>query len=1055
MRKIYLALLALLVTPIVGAQVLFTENFDAGIGAWTVTDFLSDGNTWFGTTAGYGGGGTNFLDGTEFAMVDSDADGNGTEMIEDLTSGAFDATLFGPTVILTFDHYFRFLNTSDTGLVEVYDGAAWQTVATFVGASLGAWNAPDQQIIDVSAFANANMQIRFHYNDGNVWAWYWAVDNVVVSALVADDLGVAAVLNTSGFGLTAAENIDINVENFGGSPAINIPVYYSINGGAAVGPELVAGPIAPGGNANYTFAATADFSIPGPYSIVAWTEYVGDGDALNDTSSVDIINAVNSVVSLPLCLDFDAAADVTISNGLANNLIVGGLAEVIFDAGPGGGRLRTNAGVGYAQSGTRALTLDMDPSAAVTTNYVRIHLNMSNYDATTDVILMDYSIMEHGDELHPEDSVWLRGSDVDPWIGVADWNALTGGTNGVYFTDSDIDVSALLNANAQNFSATFEIRFGQSDNFPSTSTTASDGMTIDDVCLRQLTNVNASPLAVISPSNNACGNELMVVCATFENLGVDTLFTMPVTLNWTDGVSSGSEIVTYTDTLLWNEIDTVCFTPINSTAGGTFTFEVVTGLVGDEDMFDDTLSIDIDIVNITLDIDTAYCIASGDSLALASNVVVPGAVYNWYDSLVGGSLIYTGDTLFTGPLMGDTSYFVQSGSSYTFNIGAPDILIGASGTYSNYPDGLLFDVAEAIVIDSLTIYPEGAGDVVIRLLDNLGTPISSVTVTIAAPAVAFDPVRIGVNLPVGIGTGWQLDAVGTTVTQMMRNSGGGIYPYSEAGVMDITGAINGLAGYYYFWYDWQVSVGGCPSNRYEVEVGVNPTVTPADPGADLCVDDSPVTLLPGTPPAGTFSGTGVTGSTFDPAVAGLGTHTITYTFTSPAGCTGFADTTISVNALPVVTAADPGADDSLCVFEGAITLGEGTPAGGTFSGTGVTGTQFDPATAGAGTHTITYTYTSPEGCVGSADTTIVVDLCAAIDELSLAVKLFPNPATDILNIELEGNFTFVIVDTKGAVITSGSGINNAVVNTNKFQAGVYFVNISTGQGAATSKLIVQ
>lgn len=46
----------------------------------------------------------------------------------------------------------------------------------------------------------------------------------------------------------------------------------------------------------------------------------------------------------------------------------------------------------------------------------------------------------------------------------------------------------------------------------------------------------------------------------------------------------------------------------------------------------------------------------------------------------------------------------------------------------------------------------------------------------------------------------------------------------------------------------------------------------------LCESDSPVTLTPATP-GGTWSGTGVNTSSgvFDPAVAGIGTHTITYT----------------------------------------------------------------------------------------------------------------------------------------------------------------------------------
>jgi hypothetical protein len=51
-----------------------------------------------------------------------------------------------------------------------------------------------------------------------------------------------------------------------------------------------------------------------------------------------------------------------------------------------------------------------------------------------------------------------------------------------------------------------------------------------------------------------------------------------------------------------------------------------------------------------------------------------------------------------------------------------------------------------------------------------------------------------------------------------------------------------------------------------------------------------------TPSGGLFSGPGVIGSSFDPIVAGVGTFTITYTYTDPnTGCSNIATNTIQVN----------------------------------------------------------------------------------------------------------------------------------------------------------------
>jgi len=81
--------------------------------------------------------------------------------------------------------------------------------------------------------------------------------------------------------------------------------------------------------------------------------------------------------------------------------------------------------------------------------------------------------------------------------------------------------------------------------------------------------------------------------------------------------------------------------------------------------------------------------------------------------------------------------------------------------------------------------------------------------------------------------------------------------------------------------------------------------------------------LIGTPAGGTFSGTGVVGGSFDPATAGVGTTTITYTITDANGCTGVATTDIVVNPLPT---PDAGTYGPLCIDNGLEPL-IGTPAG--------------------------------------------------------------------------------------------------------------------------------
>lgn len=167
------------------------------------------------------------------------------------------------------------------------------------------------------------------------------------------------------------------------------------------------------------------------------------------------------------------------------------------------------------------------------------------------------------------------------------------------------------------------------------------------------------------------------------------------------------------------------------------------------------------------------------------------------------------------------------------------------------------------------------------------------------------------------------------------------------------------------------TVNGCESEATMATLTINalPTVGLA-PFSGVCVDAPAFVLTGGTPAGGVYSGTGVTSdSIFDPALAGPGMHDITYTFMDAIGCSNDTTQPITVYDLPVVT-FDPLAD--LCINDAPVALSGGMPAGGTYSGNGVSNNTFDPMAAGIGSHTISYTYTDGNGCTNVADQTQVV-----------------------------------------------------------------------------------
>ena len=114
----------------------------------------------------------------------------------------------------------------------------------------------------------------------------------------------------------------------------------------------------------------------------------------------------------------------------------------------------------------------------------------------------------------------------------------------------------------------------------------------------------------------------------------------------------------------------------------------------------------------------------------------------------------------------------------------------------------------------------------------------------------------------------------------------------------------------------------------------------------------------------------------DPTAVALGSTTkLTYTYSDGNSCSNSASTTITVNALPTITVP---AASSVCVSSGLVTL-VGQPAGGTWSGTGVSGNTFDPTAVALGSTTkLTYTYSDGNSCSNSASTTITVNALPTI-----------------------------------------------------------------------------
>lgn len=215
-------------------------------------------------------------------------------------------------------------------------------------------------------------------------------------------------------------------------------------------------------------------------------------------------------------------------------------------------------------------------------------------------------------------------------------------------------------------------------------------------------------------------------------------------------------------------------------------------------------------------------------------------------------------------------------------------------------------------------------------------------------------------------------------------------------------------------YTYTVTDGfGCSDNDTKT-VNINPIPTVSFAALNnVCVNSSNITLNQGSPSGGTYFGTGINGGVFYPSTAGIGTHTLYYAYTNSSGCGDTAFQTITVNSLPIVNLSTP---TSACNNAGSILLNGGSPTGGTYSGTGVSGGYFNPITAGTGSKTITYNYTDGNGCSNSAQSTITVNSSTNTTLSNIGNKCL-NGGNSILvgGLPLGGTY-------------SGTGISNGMFN---------------------------
>ncbi|MDP8287355.1 MAG: C25 family cysteine peptidase, partial [Candidatus Electryonea clarkiae] len=144
--------------------------------------------------------------------------------------------------------------------------------------------------------------------------------------------------------------------------------------------------------------------------------------------------------------------------------------------------------------------------------------------------------------------------------------------------------------------------------------------------------------------------------------------------------------------------------------------------------------------------------------------------------------------------------------------------------------------------------------------------------------------------------------------------------------------------------------------------------------------------------------------------------------------------------------------EMVCLNWPPFEISGGLPEGGVYSGPGIENSWFDPATAGIGTHTITYTYIDPNSCENFAEETIVVDPCTGMDEniSNSGIMVYPIPGKGTFTLRFKqasGNINLEIFSSLNRSVYKANNVsitNDLIHNLdlNYLPAGIYYLHVS-------------
>ncbi|MGL1889597.1 MAG: hypothetical protein OCD76_23990, partial [Reichenbachiella sp.] len=258
---------------------------------------------------------------------------------------------------------------------------------------------------------------------------------------------------TASASLSATETITVNYFNNGATTETFIPLTVWLDGpqGRQVVNETVNKSLDAGDTLIYTFSSSFDFSIVGNYKVTVFSELANDPNVAADTIRDTTEKWSVYLDKLPYFEDFELISDTTYA--------------------PNQGELLGLNGWSYNGSNNDCV-LSLDNSLELgrtnyefgyTSNDVVLTMDLSMYTVLLDNILLDFRFTQSFPNNRDHNQVFVRGNQMSDWIELYNWYD-NRGERFEWLSVLALTISDSLAAHDQEYSTTFQLRFGEEAN---------------------------------------------------------------------------------------------------------------------------------------------------------------------------------------------------------------------------------------------------------------------------------------------------------------------------------------------------------------------------------------------------------------------------------------------------------------------------------------------------------------------------------------------------------------------------------------------------------------